>query len=55
LLRVISRHPVILYEPLGGKGERALKAFLDDPDATGPAQAADQRLPYERLAEVLRP
>ena len=40
---------------MGGEGEPALKAFLDDPGATGPAQAMGQRLLRERLAEVLRP
>ena len=37
------------YGPLGGEGEPALKAFLADPDGTGPARAADQRLLRERL------
>src|SRR5439155_26767636 len=31
-LRVVSRHPVSLHEPLGGDGERALEDFLDGPD-----------------------
>jgi RNA polymerase primary sigma factor len=53
-LRVVSRHPVSLHEPLGGDGERALEDFLDDPDATNPGQAVDQHLLRERIAEVLR-
>ncbi len=53
-LRVVSRHPVSLHEPLSGDGERALEDFLDDPDATNPGQAVDQHLLRERIAEVLR-
>ncbi len=53
-LRVVSRHPVSLHEPLGGDGERALEDFLDDPDATNPGQAVDQHLLRERIGEVLR-
>ncbi|HTU20676.1 MAG TPA: sigma-70 family RNA polymerase sigma factor [Gemmataceae bacterium] len=53
-LRVVSRHPVSLHEPLGGDGERALEDFLDDPDATNPGQQVDQHLLRERIAEVLR-
>ncbi len=53
-LRVVSRHPVSLHEPLGGDGERALEDFLDDPDATNPGRAVDQHLLRERIAEVLR-
>jgi RNA polymerase primary sigma factor len=53
-LRVVSRHPVSLHEPLGGDGERALEDFLDDPDATNPGKAVDQHLLRERIAEVLR-
>jgi RNA polymerase primary sigma factor len=53
-LRIVSRHPISLHEPLGGDGERALEDFLDDPDATNPGQAADQHLLRERIAEVLR-
>jgi RNA polymerase primary sigma factor len=53
-LRVVSRHPVSLHEPLGGDGERALEDFLDDPDATNPGQQVDQHLLRERITEVLR-
>src|SRR5436305_10156024 len=53
-LRVVSRHPVSLHEPLGGDGERALEDFLDDPGATNPGHLADQHLLRERIAEVLR-
>jgi len=53
-LRVVSRHPVSLHEPLGGDGERALEDFLDDPDAINPGQTVDQHLLRERIAEVLR-
>jgi RNA polymerase primary sigma factor len=53
-LRVVSRHPVSLHEPLGGDGERALEDFLDDPDATNPGKAVDQHLLRERITEVLR-
>jgi len=53
-LRVVSRHPVSLHEPLGGDGERALEDFLDDPDATNPGTAVDQHLLRERIGEVLR-
>ncbi|HEY7329925.1 MAG TPA: sigma-70 family RNA polymerase sigma factor [Gemmataceae bacterium] len=53
-LRVVSRHPVSLHEPLGGDGERALEDFLDDPDAANPGQQVDQHLLRERIAEVLR-
>jgi RNA polymerase primary sigma factor len=53
-LRVVSRHPVSLHEPLGGDGERALEDFLDDPDATNPGKAVDQHLLRERISEVLR-
>jgi RNA polymerase primary sigma factor len=53
-LRVVSRHPVSLHEPLGGDGERALEDFLDDPGATNPGQAVDQHLLRERIGEVLR-
>ncbi len=53
-LRVVSRHPVSLHEPLGGDGERALEDFLDDPDATNPGKAVDQHLLRERIGEVLR-
>jgi RNA polymerase primary sigma factor len=53
-LRVVSRHPVSLHEPLGGDGERALEDFLDDPDAVNPGQMVDQHLLRDRIAEVLR-
>jgi RNA polymerase primary sigma factor len=53
-LRVVSRHPVSLHEPLGGDGERALEDFLDDPGATNPGTAVDQHLLRERIGEVLR-
>ena len=53
-LRVVSRHPVSLHEPLGGDGERALEDFLDDPDATNPGKTVDQHLLRERITEVLR-
>jgi RNA polymerase primary sigma factor len=53
-LRVVSRHPVSLHEPLGGDGERALGDFLDDPSAVNPGQKVDQHLLRERIAEVLR-
>jgi RNA polymerase primary sigma factor len=53
-LRVVSRHPVSLHEPLGGDGERALEDFLDDPDATNPGKEVDQHLLRERIGEVLR-
>jgi RNA polymerase primary sigma factor len=53
-LRIVSRHPVSLHEPLGGEGERALEDFLDDPDAANPGIAVDQSLLKERIGEVLR-
>jgi RNA polymerase primary sigma factor len=53
-LRVVSRHPVSLHEPLGGDGERALEDFLNDPGALNPGQAVDQHLLRDRIAEVLR-
>jgi RNA polymerase primary sigma factor len=53
-LRAVSRHPVSLHEPLGGDGERALEDFLDDPGATNPGTAVDQRLLRERITEILR-
>ncbi len=53
-LRIVSRHPVSLHEPLGGDGERALEDFLNDPDAANPGQQVDQHLLRERIAEVLR-
>src|SRR5437773_9721707 len=53
-LRVVSRHPISLHEPLGGDGERALGDFLDDPGATNPGRTVDQHLLRERIGEVLR-
>jgi RNA polymerase primary sigma factor len=53
-LRVVSRHPISLHEPLGGEGERALGDFLNDPSAANPGQTVDQHLLRERIAEVLR-
>jgi RNA polymerase primary sigma factor len=53
-LRIVSRHPVSLHEPLGGDGERALEDFLDDPDAINPGKTVDQHLLRERITEVLR-
>ncbi len=53
-LRVVSRHPISLHEPLGGEGERALGDFLDDPSACNPGNMVDQHLLRERIAEVLR-
>lgn len=53
-LRVVSRHPISLHEPLGGEGERALGDFLNDPSAVSPGQTVDQHLLRERIAEVLR-
>jgi RNA polymerase primary sigma factor len=53
-LRVVSRHPVSLHEPLGGDGERALEDFLNDPDASNPGQEVDHHLLRDRIAEVLR-
>ncbi len=53
-LRVVSRHPVSLHEPLGGDGERALEDFLDDRSAVNPGHAVDQHLLRDRISEVLR-
>jgi RNA polymerase primary sigma factor len=53
-LRIVSRHPVSLHEPLGGDGERALEDFLDDPGATNPGLTVDQHLLRDRISEVLR-
>lgn len=53
-LRVVARHPVSLHEPIGGDGERALEAFLSDPDTANPGQTVDQHLLKERISEVLR-
>ncbi len=53
-LRIVSRHPVSLHEPLGGDGERALEDFLDDRAAINPGKTVDQHLLRERLSEVLR-
>jgi RNA polymerase primary sigma factor len=53
-LRVVSRHPVSLHEPLGGDGERALEDFLNDPDAANPGREVDHHLLRDRIAEVLR-
>jgi RNA polymerase primary sigma factor len=53
-LRIVSRHPVSLHEPLGGDGERALEDFLDDRSAVNPGHAVDQHLLRDRISEVLR-
>lgn len=53
-LRIVSRQPVSLHEPLGGEGERALEDFLNDPSATNPGLAVDQHLLRDRIGEVLR-
>jgi RNA polymerase primary sigma factor len=53
-LRVVSRHPVSLHEPLGGDGERALEDFLNDPEAVNPGREVDHHLLRDRIAEVLR-
>src|SRR5213080_3586660 len=53
-LRVVSRHPVSIHEPLSGEGERALGDFLDDPGAVHPGEMVDQHLLRERIEEVLR-
>src|SRR5262249_42700003 len=52
-LRVVARHPISLHELLSDS-ERALEDLLDDPDATNPGRAVDQRLLRERIGEVLR-
>ncbi len=53
-LRIVSRQPVSLHEPLGGEGERALEDFLNDPSAANPGLAVDQHLLRDRIGEVLR-
>jgi len=53
-LRVVSRHPVSLHEPLGGDGERSLGDFLDDPGVVNPGETVDRHLLRERIDEVLR-
>jgi RNA polymerase primary sigma factor len=53
-LRVVSRHPVSLHEPLAGDGDKALGDFLDDTSATHPGETVDQHLLRERIEEVLR-
>jgi RNA polymerase primary sigma factor len=53
-LRVVSRHPISLHEPLGGDGERALEDFLNDPGAENPGLLVDQHLLRERIGEVLK-
>jgi RNA polymerase primary sigma factor len=53
-LRVVSRHPVSLHEPLAGDGEKALGDFLDDTSAVHPGEMVDQHLLRERIEEVLR-
>jgi RNA polymerase primary sigma factor len=53
-LRVVSRHPVSLHEPLAGDGEKALGDFLDDTSAIHPGETVDQHLLRERIEEVLR-
>jgi RNA polymerase primary sigma factor len=53
-LRIVSRHPVSLHEPLGGEGERALGDFLDDPAVVNPGETVDRHLLRERIDEVLR-
>lgn len=53
-LRIVSRQPVSLHEPLGGDGDRAIEDFLNDPSATNPGLAVDQHLLRDRITEVLR-
>jgi RNA polymerase primary sigma factor len=53
-LRVVSRHPVSLHEPLAGDGDKALGDFLDDTSAIHPGQTVDQHLLRDRIEEVLR-
>jgi RNA polymerase primary sigma factor len=53
-LRIVSRQPVSLHEPLGGDGDRAIEDFLNDPSATNPGLAVDQHLLRDRISEVLR-
>lgn len=53
-LRIVSRQPVSLHEPLGGDGDRAIEDFLNDPSASNPGLAVDQHLLRDRISEVLR-
>jgi RNA polymerase primary sigma factor len=53
-LRVVSRHPVSLHEPMGDDAERALSEFLDDRHVISPGDNVDATLLKERIGEVLR-
>lgn len=53
-LRVVSRHPVSLHDPIGGDGERLLEDFLSDRSSVNAGERVDRRLLQERIGEVLR-
>lgn len=54
-LRIVSRQPVSLHEPMGGgDGDRAVEDFLNDPSAINPGLLVDQNLLRDRISEVLR-
>jgi len=54
LLRIVSRNPLSIHEPMGGDGERALEDFLDDRNTCNPGVAVDQHLLKDRIQEVLK-
>ncbi len=53
-LRVVSKNPLSIHEPMGGEGERALEDFLDDRNASNPGVAVDLLLLKDRIQEVLK-
>jgi RNA polymerase primary sigma factor len=53
-LRVVSRHPLSLQEPMGDDTERPLEEAINDPSAENPGANVDQSLLKERIGEVLR-
>ncbi len=53
-LRIVSRHPLSLQEPMGEDAERPLEEAINDPSAESPGANVDQMLLKERIAEVLR-
>lgn len=54
LLRIVSKNPLSIHEPMGGDGERALEDFLDDRSTNSPGIAVDQNLLKDRVQEVLK-
>ncbi len=54
LLRIVSKNPLSIHEPMGGDGERGLEDFLDDRNTCSPGVAVDQHLLKDRIQEVLK-